>query len=49
MLLTMMSDREDRNAGIASMMEELRAVKQELGETKAERDLLFDAVQKQWL
>jgi hypothetical protein len=47
MLLTMMSDREDRNTGIASMMEELSAVKQELFEIKAERDLLFDAVQKQ--
>eukprot|EP01043_Picozoa_sp_COSAG02_P022593 COSAG02_NODE_1179_length_14040_cov_8.036439_2_plen_695_part_00 len=47
MLLTMMSDREDRNTGIATMMEELSAVKQELLEIKAERDLLFDAVQKQ--
>ncbi len=47
MLLTMMSDREDRNTGIASMMEELSAVKQELFEIKAERDFLFDAVQKQ--
>ena len=47
MLLTMMSDRADRNAGIASMLEEISAVKQELCEVRAERDLLLNAVQHQ--
>jgi hypothetical protein len=47
MLLTMMSDRKDHNAGIASMMEEISAVKQELFEVKAERDLLLDLLKQQ--